>query len=103
MPFALLQPVRLRKRLWQGAIALALFIGTLGIGNFFVPAEKALDRKILGQDFLAFYTAGTFARQGRFDDIYNLDAVRTFQHQLARDEQIELGESNFGPFWNPPF
>ena len=59
MSIALLQPVRLRRRLWQGAIALGLFIATLGIGNFFVPAEKALDRRVLGQDFLAFYTAGT--------------------------------------------
>jgi hypothetical protein len=102
MALSLFKPVRLRRRLWQGAIALALFIGTLGIGNFCVPAEKALDRKVLGQDFLAFYAAGTFAREGRFDDIYNLDAVRDFQHQVARDEQIELGD-NFGPFWNPPF
>src|SRR4051812_30926738 len=102
MGLALFQPVRLRRRLWQGAIALALFIGTLGIGNFCVPAEKALDRKVLGQDFIAFYTAGTFAREGRFDDLYNLDKVHTFQRQTAREAQIDLGE-NFGPFWNPPF
>ena len=79
-----------------------MFIGTLGVGNFCVPAEKALDRKVLGQDFIAFYTAGTFARQGRFDDIYNLDTVHAFQRQVAADAQIELGE-NFAPFWNPPF
>jgi hypothetical protein len=103
MPFALLQPVRLRKRLWQAAIALGLFIATLGIGNFFIPAEKALDRHVLGQDFLAFYTAGTFAREGRFDDIYNLDVVRAFQQDLAKSNQLELGATNFGPFWNPPF
>ncbi len=86
----------------MGAIALALFIGTLGIGNFCIPAEKALDRKVLGQDFIAFYTAGTFAREGRFDDIYSLDAVHSFQRELAQTAQIDLGE-NFGPFWNPPF
>src|SRR3954470_10830520 len=102
MGLALIKPARPRRRLWQGAIALALFIGTLGVGNFCVPAEKALDRKVLGQYFIAFYTAGTFAREGRFDDIYKLDVVRAFQHDVALREQIELGE-NFGPFWNPPF
>src|SRR4051794_7612780 len=99
MALSLLQPVRLRRRLWQGAVALALFIGTLGVGNFFVPAEKALDRKVLGQDFIAFYTAGMFAREGRFDDLYNIQRVAEFQHQVARDAQIELGD-NFGPYWN---
>ena len=54
---------------------LALFIATLSIGNFFIPAERALDRHVLGQDFLAFYTAGTFAREKRSDDLYNLDVV----------------------------
>src|SRR4051812_30575680 len=102
MGFALIKPARPRRRLWQGAIALALFIGTLGIGNFCIPAEKALDRKVLGQDFIAFYTAGTFARVGKFENLYNFDSVRNFQHGLAASEQIELGES-FGPFWNPPF
>jgi hypothetical protein len=102
MGLSLLKPVRLRRRLWQGAIALGLFIATLGVGNFCIPAEKALDRKELGQDFIAFYTAGTFAREGRFDDIYNLDIVHTFQRQAAQEAQINLGE-NFGPFWNPPF
>ena len=100
---ALLRPTRLRRRLWQGATALALFIATLSIGNFFIPAERALDRHVLGQDFLAFYTAGTFAREkAGSDDLYNLDVVRDFQHQVARDSQLELGDA-FGPFWNPPF
>ncbi|HEX3355509.1 MAG TPA: glycosyltransferase family 87 protein [Tepidisphaeraceae bacterium] len=98
----ILQPTRLRRRLWQGAIALAIFIGTLSVGNFVIPPEKALDRHVLGQDFIAFYTAGTFAREGRFDDIYNLDSVRDFQHQVAKDAQLEMGDS-IGPFWNPPF
>src|SRR5438105_991697 len=102
MGFALIKPARPRRRLWQAAIALALFIATLGIGNFCIPAEKALDRKVLGQDFIAFYTAGTFAREGKFDDIYNLEKVRAFQHQTASEAQIESGDS-FGPFWNPPF
>src|SRR4051812_45363158 len=100
MAFSLLQPVRLRKRLWQGAIALGVFIATLGIGNFFVPAEKALDRRVLGQDFLAFYAAGTFAREGRFDDLYNLDSVRAFEQDLAKKDQLDLPAGSFGPFWN---
>ncbi len=54
-----------------------------------------------GYDFIAFYTAGTFVREGRVGDLYKLDAVRDFQHEVARRSQLELGEA-FGPFWNPP-
>src|SRR5262249_2646574 len=96
MSLALLRPSGLRLRLCQGGIALALFIGTLGIGNFFVPQQKALDRHALGQDFLAFYSAGTFAREGRFADLYNFDALRTFQQQVAREAQLEMTADTFG-------
>jgi len=102
MGFALLRPVRLRRRLWQGGIALAIFVATLGVGNFVVSPDKALDRHVLGQDFIAFYTAGTFAREGRFDDLYNFDAVRSFQAQVADEAKLDM-HGSFGPYWNPPF
>jgi hypothetical protein len=102
MGFALLQPAPLRRRLWQGGIALALFVATLGVGNFVIAPDKALDRHVLGQDFIAFYTAGTFANQGRFDDLYNFDAVRSFQSQVASEAKLDM-HGSFGPFWNPPF
>lgn len=57
---------------------------------------------MLGHDFLPFYTAGTFARTGHADQLYNLHAVRRFEQQVAAKNSLELGPS-FGPFWNPPF
>ncbi|HEY8665783.1 MAG TPA: glycosyltransferase family 87 protein, partial [Tepidisphaeraceae bacterium] len=92
----------LRKRLWQGGIALALFLGTLLVGNFFIRPERAVGAKMIGHDFLAFYSAGTFARRGEFEKLYDLDAVQRFEHQTAAGAGLEIG-SSFGPYWNPPF
>jgi len=71
--------------------------------NGFQPADKTVTRKSAGHDFLAFYTAGTFVRTGRADQLYDLPAVKAFQHDLVQREGLELrGEDAFGPFWNPP-
>jgi hypothetical protein len=59
----LLQPAPPRKRLWQGSVALLVVVLTFTIGNAFVPPDRAVTGQILGQDFLAFYTAGTWARE----------------------------------------
>jgi hypothetical protein len=82
--------------------AIGVFLLTLIIGNHFVPADKSVTRQMLGHDFLAFYTAGTFIRQGRTHDLYNLDAVRDFEQATAHAAGLEVGKS-FGPWWNPPF
>ena len=71
---------RRRKRLWQGGIALLVVVLTFAIGNAFVSRDRAVTAQFLGHDFLAFYTAGTLA-QARFDQLYDLDAVR---HAPAR-------------------
>src|SRR4051794_26663684 len=100
------QPIRsspVRKRLWQSGLALALFMTTLAIGNFFIPAEKAVSRKSAGHDFLAFYTAGTFVREGRLDELYDLPSVRAFEREIIAREGMELAADDFGPYWNPPF
>lgn len=81
---------------------MALLLITLITGNMLLPAGRSITRNMLGHDFLAFYTAGTFARQGQYENLYNLDAAKTFQHQLATTENLQVGQS-FGPFWNPPF
>ena len=94
---------KLRKRLWQAGFAVALFLVVLVIGNFFSPSDKSITRKSAGHDFLAFYTGGTFVRTGRAADLYNLDAVHTFQRDLVQREKLELPDDVLGPFWNPPF
>ncbi|HEY7089133.1 MAG TPA: glycosyltransferase family 87 protein, partial [Tepidisphaeraceae bacterium] len=99
---AILRPAPLRKRLWQGAAAMGLLLGTLVVGNFVIAPDKSVHAPMLGHDFLAFYTAGTFARLGQFDHLYDLDATREIEHVLAQQNKLETGAS-FGPFWNPPF
>lgn len=80
-----------------------MFIATLTVSNVFSHSDKAVTRNTLGHDFLAFYTAGTFVREGRYQELYNLDSVRTFQHQVASANGLELDRDSFGPWWNPPF
>lgn len=78
------------------------FLLTLAVGNFCLPESRRLTSGMVGHDFLAFYTAGTFIREGRARDLYDLEKFKTFQHELGRREGLEIGAS-FGPFWNPPF
>lgn len=93
---------RFRKALWLAAAALGLFVLTLAAGNFFLPRERAVSLRMLGHDFLAFYTAACFVHEGRPAQMYDLDAVRRFQRQTAAAADLEMGDG-FGPFWNPPF
>ena len=96
-------PLRdVRGRLWQGGLALLLFLVTAMVGNFFLPAERAVSLRTAGYDFLAFYTGGTFVRTGQSEKLYDLEAVRAFQHGMARETGIELRSGAVGPFWNPP-
>ena len=103
----LLRPAPLRKRLWQLSILLALATCVFAIGNAFQSEDKSVSRRMLGHDFLAFYTAGTFVREGRAVDLYDLTAVAEFQQQIARDANLDItvdySKQKFGPWWNPPF
>lgn len=93
----------LRARLWLGCGALAVYLLTAVASNFWVAPERAVSWKALGHDFLAFYTAGTFACHGRADALYDLSAVGSFQQQVAASNGIALGDGKFAPYWNPPF
>lgn len=91
----------LQKRLWLGGSGVALFLLVLGVGNLFLPAERAVTRQMLGHDFLAFYTAGHFLRAGQGEAMYDLKAVRRFQRQVEQEAQLAGGGT--APYWNPPF
>lgn len=82
-------------------MALLLFIGSLAVANQFQPRERAVGAESLGMDFIAFYTAGTFVREGRLADLYDLDAKRAFQREVAGQIGLEIGDA-MGPWWNPP-
>jgi len=91
----------IRKRLWLGAAGVAVFIGTLAVALAIKPPDPN-DRGKVGLDFIAFYTAGRFVREGRSNDLYDIHKVQIFQHELARQNGVDLG-SAVGPWWNPPF
>ena len=99
---AILRPAPLRKRLWQGGVAIAILIVTVAVLNAFIPIEKSVTPDMMGHDFLPFYTAGTLARSGMHDLLYDLCTVRALEHETAARNNLELGD-RFGPFWNPPF
>ena len=90
------------ERLWISGGAIAVFLLTIVVGNHFVAPDRSVTREMLGHDFLAFYTAGSFVREGRAHDLYNLDAVRDFEQATAHAAGLEVTKS-FGPWWNPPF
>lgn len=86
----------------MGGGAIGIFLLTLVAGNAFIARDKAVTREMLGHDFLAFYTAGSFVREGRYHDLYKLDAVKEFEGVTSQAAGLEVGKS-FGPWWNPPF
>jgi len=93
----------LRKKLWLGAGAMTLLVLTIVIGNLVIDRKNAITADAVGHDFLAFYTAGHFLRQGRAERMYDLEAVRRFEQEVGEANHLELKKQSFGPFWNPPF
>ena len=65
-----------RKRLWLVGSAVAVFLMTAVIGNGLIAPDRAVGRADLGRDFLAFYTGAAFVHDGRYHQLYDLDAVR---------------------------
>lgn len=90
----------MQKRLWLGAAGVALFIATVFCGRAFSLPPS--DRHGIEVDFIAFYTAGTFVREGRASQLYDLTAVTQFQRELATGLGEDLN-GTYGPWWNPPF
>jgi len=89
------------KRLWLAAAGVALFIATILCGHAVAPRRSGAHPRA-AVDFIAFYTAGTFVREGRIHQLYDLGVVKQFQHELAGRQGQEVG-GMYGPWWNPPF
>jgi hypothetical protein len=89
-------------RLWRGGGLVAVFFGTLLIGNLFVSREHAVTWDMLGHDFLPFYYGGTCARTGHYEQLFDLPATKAFEFKVGHEAGLSLGNS-FGPWWNPPF
>src|SRR2546421_1906393 len=93
----------LRKKLWLGAGAMTVLVLTIAIGNSIIDRKNAITADAVGHDFIAFYTAGHFLREGRTERMYDLESVRRFQQEVGEANHLELKKQSFGPFWNPPF
>ena len=88
--------------MWLGAGGVALFIATIFVARAPTSAPPQETGPRVGFDFIAFYTAGTFVREGHSRQLYDLRATREFQHALARRYGADIGQA-YGPWWNPPF
>lgn len=88
-------------RLWRGAGAVTLFLATAIVSLLLLTPGYEACRRAFGHDFLAFYAAGTLAREGRIHDLYDLDTVAARQRDIAASAGLATGDA-VGPWWNPP-
>ena len=68
----------------------------------FVPAGRAVTRDALGQDFLAFYSAGQLVDHGQAARLYDLSALSALQQSIAMKAGFRLA-APVAPWWNPPY
>jgi len=71
----------MRKQRW----ITAAFLVPVAIGIYTVVGAQIV-KVSFHHDFLSFYTAATFAREGRLDALYNLDTVKSFQQTIAPEK-----------------
>jgi hypothetical protein len=89
-------------RLWIGGCAVAAFVATVVVANGLLGRGNAPAASRIGLDFLPFYAAGTFVRDGNPAAMYDIDLLRAREREIAGVANLALGDG-FGPFWNPPF
>lgn len=82
------------------------FISLVGFAAHIFTGKGLLDHfgKVLGTDFIAFYTGGTFFVNGTLENAYHYLPNGTFPEQLSFQVSI-VGESlqEHHPFVSPPF
>ncbi|MFQ5491581.1 MAG: glycosyltransferase family 87 protein [Phycisphaerae bacterium] len=94
---SLTEPARLRRYpVFLLALTVALYAGTLSRSSNLIEPNG----KIVGRDFLAFYTAGDLLNQGRMDDLYDQAAHSAYQQDFMRD--INPNWQGTYPYRNPP-
>ncbi|MGA2583469.1 MAG: glycosyltransferase family 87 protein [Tepidisphaeraceae bacterium] len=90
------------RTLWKFGGLLAVWVGTMAIGNSFIPTDKSVSLHALGNDFLVFYYAGNCVVTGHSERLYDLNESRKFERQQGKLNELDIGPA-FGPYWNPPF
>ncbi|MPZ50777.1 MAG: hypothetical protein GEU75_16000 [Dehalococcoidia bacterium] len=53
-----------------------------------------------GLDYLSFYTAGSLVREGRGDEIYDIDVIQALEEQAVG---FQIDRDDILPYFNPPF
>ena len=89
------------RQLWTIVGAIALFTTVAAVANVFAPRDRAVHADALGQDFMAFYSAGRLAAAGDGPALYDLTALGRLQHAIA-DRSGYAMAADVAPWWNPP-
>lgn len=86
------------RQLWVLIMSLALFETVLTVAASTLGDGPGVTR---GQDFMAFYSAGQLAADGRAALMYDLQTIRAVQHEIAMDAAL-AEQHPFAPWLNPP-
>lgn len=89
------------RQLWTLAGGLGLFAVAATLANFTLDAADRPGPDFLGQDFMAFYSAGKLALAGRGAELYDLAALAQTQQSIA-DAAGRRMAAPVAPWWNPP-
>src|SRR5262249_20376522 len=82
--------------------AVLMLILTIVFANPLSPKGQSITANMMGIDFTAFYAGGSFVNQGRYYDLYDINAVYVYEQNLGKQYQLDL-KTSVGPWWNPPF
>ena len=84
-------------------VSLVLFLGLLNWSSIVSVQIDRLDgrtAKNIGEDYVVFYTSGRFILEGRGSELYDVNAVAAYEHDLMGRA---VGGSGVLPYLNPPF
>ena len=92
----------LRKRLWQGGLAVALLLSILLTVEAIARNGSGSHHLSLGEDFLPVYSAGKLIAQGHSSQLYVMDAMAEIERKTVADADLDPLPL-YGTFLNPPF
>jgi hypothetical protein len=101
-PIATPPPGRLARRLLVAGICLACMTVVLVFINVRDALNQTDRRLAMGHDLLPSYVAGTFVREGRPRDMYDINAVHREEARIVKSASLMMDRQG-GPWLNPPF
>jgi hypothetical protein len=93
---------RIARLLFKAGFCMAcIAVGIISVD--ICNARRDPDKRLaLGQDLLPSYVAGTFIRDRRPRDMYDIDAVHREEAKVVKSANL-MRQGNAGPWLNPPF